>query len=206
MIPVLKQFSSKFLVWPSMSEWMSMRHLWAGLPGVVGAIDGTSTKIYRPQTEPQRLYYSGHRKYHAIHTQVIIDSFGIIRHVECGFLGHLNDAQQYRLMASIGPREELKFPGDCLLLADKIYPNGYPLMTPYTRQQISRRPIHVQRKCKKLNKRIQAHRVSVEHSIGQLKQYKILNTVWRHPRRMLKDVCEICAGLTCRRQQIFNDF
>jgi hypothetical protein len=38
----------------------SMRNNWPNLPSAVGAIDGTSTEIYRPMIEPQQHYYSGH--------------------------------------------------------------------------------------------------------------------------------------------------
>ena len=47
----------------------------------VKANDGTSHEIYRPQVEPQETYYSGHRNYHAIHTQIIVDTQRIIRYI-----------------------------------------------------------------------------------------------------------------------------
>ena len=34
---------------------------------------------------------------------------------------------------------DLSFPDQCVLLADKIYPNQYPLMTLYTTAQIRRK-------------------------------------------------------------------
>jgi hypothetical protein len=48
------------------------------LESAVGLIDSTSTEIYHPQIEPQELYFSGHRHFHAIHTQVVIDNVGYI--------------------------------------------------------------------------------------------------------------------------------
>jgi len=39
---------------------------------IILSIDGASTKIYRPQIEPQDLYFSGNRHFHAIHTNVVI--------------------------------------------------------------------------------------------------------------------------------------
>jgi hypothetical protein len=45
---------------------------------------------------------------------------------QSGFLGHQNDAQHFRLMPQIGYNQELDFPQNFVLLADKIYPNGYP--------------------------------------------------------------------------------
>jgi hypothetical protein len=73
---------------------MQMLQVWPKLSSAVGAIDGTSFEIYKLRTEPQEVYYSGYRHYHAIHAQIIVDNSGIIRHVKCGFSGHQNDAQQ----------------------------------------------------------------------------------------------------------------
>jgi hypothetical protein len=111
-----------------------MRGVWSKLPFALGAIDCTSHEIYRPGNEPQEQYYSGHRCYHAIHTQIIVDVHGDIRYVESGFLGHANDAQQFGLMRQVG--NDLLFPEECYLLGDKIYPNRGPVLTPYTSSQI----------------------------------------------------------------------
>ena len=118
-------------------EWRTFRGKFTKILDAVGAIDGTSHEIYRPQTEPQQLFYSGHRCYHALHTQLIVDTSGTIRHVESGFPGHLNDAQTLGLMQYIGT--DLPFPPECVLLADRIYLNRDPLMTPYTTTQIRRK-------------------------------------------------------------------
>jgi hypothetical protein len=58
----------------------------------------------------QEHYYSGHRSYHAIQSQIVTDNTGVMVHVESGFLGHINDAQPYALMTNIGPGDELDFP------------------------------------------------------------------------------------------------
>jgi hypothetical protein len=46
------------------------------------------------------------------------------------------------------------------------------------------------------------YRVLVEHVIGEVKCYKVIGTLWRHPRTKLKRIAEICAGLVCRRRQL----
>ena len=69
-------------------------------------------------------------------TIVCIHTTGIIRCIESGFMGHLNDAQTFGLMPRIGT--ELCFPEQCVLLGDKIYPNGNCIMTPYTAAQLAR--------------------------------------------------------------------
>ena len=73
-------------------------------------------------------------------------------------------------MTQIGT--DLPFPADCILLADKIYPNGDPLMTPYTAAQLARKEGNMRRKCMKLNRCIQMYRIRVEHAIADLKKYK----------------------------------
>ena len=126
---------------------------WEKLADAVGAIDGTSHEIYRPMNEPQQQFYSGNRSYHCLHTQMVVDATGIMRYIESGFMGHLNDAQKIGLMRRIGT--ELCFPEQCVLLGDKIYPNGNCTMTPYTAAQLAR-----------------YYRIGVEHAFAELKQYK----------------------------------
>ena len=79
---------------------------------------------------------------------MVVDATGIIRYIESGFMGHLNDAQTFGVMRRIGT--ELCFPEQCVLLGDKIYPNGNYIMTPYTVAQLARKEDRMKRKCKKL--------------------------------------------------------
>ena len=81
--------------WPTLNEWREKRGSWAKLESTVGAIDGTFTEIYRSQIEPQELYFSGHRHFHTIHTQIVIDNAGYISYGETGLLGHYNDATHW---------------------------------------------------------------------------------------------------------------
>ncbi|CAG2205556.1 unnamed protein product [Mytilus edulis] len=201
-IPIFEETYSRLIYWPSLDEWQDLQGGWGKLPFAVGAIDGTSTEIYRPITEPQEQYYSGYRQYHCIHTQVVISNEGRICYVECGFHGHQNDAQQYMLMRNIG--QQLPFPDELFLLGDKIYPNRHLVLTAYTRQQIVRKPRNMQRKCRKLNRLITHYRVKVEHAIGELKKYKVMGTLWRHPRQRLTSVVTICAVFVCRRKDLFT--
>ena len=60
-----------------MEEWRNLLNNWSDLPGIVVCIDGTSHEIYMPGDGTQRLYYSGHRKYHCIHSVVIIANVAI---------------------------------------------------------------------------------------------------------------------------------
>lgn len=180
-----------------------MRGVWRELPDAVGAIDATSHRIYRPQTENQADYYSGHRHYHCLHTQIVIDYALTIRHISSGFLGRNNDAQTFRLMETIGPGQQLDFPRNAYLLGDMIYPSRHPIVTPYSAAQITRQPHHMQRQSRHLNTIIRARRVYVEHVIHLLKIFRILGTLYRHQRRHLASIVNLCAGLAVRRTKLF---
>ncbi|XP_071150488.1 melanopsin-A-like [Mytilus edulis] len=135
----------------------------------------------------------GHRNYHAIHTQVIVDNEGSICYVESGYLGNQNEAQQYRMMRQIGANAPLNFPEECVQLGDIIYPNRHPVFTPLTRQQITTKPDHQKHKSRKFNRVIAEYRVLVEHAMGDLKNYKVMGTLWRHLRQKPRLIVEACA-------------
>ena len=52
-----------------------------------------------------------------MHSHVVVD---VHRHIESGYLGHIDDAQQYGLMKQVGP--DLHFPDDLLILGDTNLP------------------------------------------------------------------------------------
>ena len=58
-VPVLWRYFHNQISWPTIEEWN------------VGCNDGTPHEIYRPQVEPQREFYSGHRHYQLMNTQII---------------------------------------------------------------------------------------------------------------------------------------
>jgi len=75
---------------------------WPEFPNVVGVIDSTPHQIYQPLSEAQRPFYSGHRHYHCMNTQLVIDNEGNIRFVQAGFLGSTHDATSHRLIRGGG--------------------------------------------------------------------------------------------------------
>jgi hypothetical protein len=103
-------------------------------------------------------------------------------------------------MKQIG--RELQFPDNCFLLGDKIYPNGFPVLTPYSAAQIRSKHGVERRQSLRFNRYVKRYRVLVEHAIGEIKCYSSVSTVWRHPRRLLARTVKICAALVCRRKQI----
>ena len=59
------------ILWPSQREWRYLRGNWPEMPAVVGRIDGTSHEILMPMVDNQAEFYSGHRKYHCFHIQIL---------------------------------------------------------------------------------------------------------------------------------------
>lgn len=66
------------VTWSSLNEWNDLRGNWHSFPNAVGCIDRTPHEIYRPGTEPQREFFSGHRPFHLMNTQLIVDNQGNI--------------------------------------------------------------------------------------------------------------------------------
>ena len=172
---------------------------WQEFPNVVGAIDATPHEIYRPLTEPQRLYYSGHRHYHCINTQIIIDNEGHIRFLQSGFLGRTHDAQSFRLM---GPIEAL--PPNAKLLADQGYADGGILLTPVRANQMRGLNNRDRRKARRFNRRLSRRRIKVEHVIKEVKTFKCISQLWRHPRWLIPVCIELVTFLAERRLHLFE--
>jgi len=75
---------------------------------------------------------------------------------------------------------DLPFPDDLYLLGNKIDPNRHQIMTTYTRQQVALEPENLQQECRKINKYITEYHAKIEHAIGDLKRYNVLDKLWRH--------------------------
>ncbi|CAC5413927.1 unnamed protein product [Mytilus coruscus] len=148
------------------------------MPNLVGMIDGTSHEILIPSTEPQQDFYR--------------------------FLGHDNDANAYHRIGPIGPGDALDFPPQCYILADSIYPNGYPLVTPFKSVEIIRQTRAEKRFRRKFNILHRNLRVYVEHVIKEIKTFKVIGSLFRHPRWKLSSIVELCAGLAKRRADLLS--
>ena len=106
-VPELWRYLHNQIRWPNLLEWQNLIGNWSEFPNAVGAIDTTPHEIYCPLTEPQRPFYSGHRHYHCMNTQLVIDNEGRIPFLQVGFLGSTYDAISCRLMEPIGSGRNL---------------------------------------------------------------------------------------------------
>ena len=181
-----------------------MRNTWAMFPDAVGCIDVTPHEIQIPSNKSQREFYSGHRHFHLLNTQMICDNKGHIRFLQTGFLGSTHDSQSYRFMAPLGRGLTLDVPQGVLFLADKGYPDIEPLLTPFRQVQIRRLGQRQRNKARRFNREHSRRRIKIEHIFKNLKDFKCTTGVWRHPRWLQPSVIELCTFLTERRLTLFE--
>ena len=161
-------------------------------------------KIYRPLTEPQRPFYSGHRHYHCFNTQLVIDNMRHIRFLQAGFLSSIYDAVSFRLMEPIGPGRYLDLPPNWKLLADKAYPDDGILMTPVRANQLPLLNNRERRRTRRFNKTLSKRTVRVEHIFKEIKTYKATGQLWRHPRWLMPVCVKLATFLAERRVRLFE--
>lgn len=199
--PILWQHFAPEVRWPTVDEWRRMRGGWPDIPFIVGAIDGTSHAIYRPSNEDQAEFYSGHRHRHCMHTVVIMTNQFRFAMVSSGYLGHANDSRCFQLLPNIGPMGPLHFPDDCYIVGDLAYPNRYPIVSPYTEREVRRGDRDRKRE---VNRMLRAKRIYVEHIIKHLKTFRVIGSLYRHPRHSVSRLTELCAGFSQRRVDLFD--
>lgn len=204
-IPRLWRYFHNQIRWPNNAEWANLMGNWSEFPNVVGAIDSTPHEIYRPLTEPQRPFYSGHRHYHCFNTQLIIDNNGHLRFVQAGFFGSTHDATSYRLMTPIGPGHPLSLPNRAKILADKAYPGAHPLLTAVRAQQMRGLNRRDRRRARRFNRYLSRRRIKVEHVFKEMKTYRAISSIWRHPRWLMPVCIELAAFLAERRVRLFEN-
>ncbi|XP_059212521.1 putative nuclease HARBI1 [Centropristis striata] len=102
-------------------------HRIAGLPNVIGCIDGTQIPITAPaQNEGD---YVNRKSFHSINVQIICDAASIITNVEAKWPGSVHDSRIYRECSLSNRFARGEFDG--YLLGDRGYPCQPSLLTPY---------------------------------------------------------------------------
>ena len=69
----------------------------------------------------------------------------------------MGDSMTYRLMTPVGPGRPLDLPPGAVLLADKGYPEGEPLLTPFRQQQIRQMRARTKQCARRFNRRLSHH-------------------------------------------------
>jgi len=142
------------------------------LKGCIGFCDGTNFQINRPR-DSQRVYYSGHKKHHAVKILVVMLPTGIM--IPFGtWPGSFHDSRCAQLIDLDKMIEENCGSKYCLFL-DPAFKLSGSLITQYRR---SNNLDFLQRE---FNRRMCAQRVLIEHQIGRM---KILYPSLSNPTRM----------------------
>ncbi|XP_077560431.1 uncharacterized protein LOC144175200 [Haemaphysalis longicornis] len=108
----------------------------AALTNCWGFVDGTARPICRPSVE-QRIYFSGHKRVHAVKYQAIMCANGIVCELDGPYPGHRHDAGMLR---ESGLYEKLQrlVPGTTYTIyGDPAYPLRPLLMRPYAGSSLS---------------------------------------------------------------------
>ncbi len=139
---------------------------------------------------------------HCFHTMVVISSDFQVVMARGGYTGRYNDAGIFQLM-----RRHVRLPRNLYLLGDIAFPNGHPVISPFTRAQINavRNIPHLYQRRIRVNRTIRKYRPRVENAIKWLKDFEILHYMYRHDRDEQSRLVTIVAGLTNRRLQMFED-
>ncbi|CAG2231006.1 unnamed protein product [Mytilus edulis] len=124
------QIADQYICWPDEAKHAEIKNKFKaikGLPGVIGAVDGTHISIRKPTDHPQS--YLNRKKDYSIILQGVCDADMTFIDVFVGWPGSVHDARVYRN----SPLEEKvsHLPIESHLLGDGAYPLTNGLITPY---------------------------------------------------------------------------
>ncbi|XP_064472844.1 uncharacterized protein LOC135387668 [Ornithodoros turicata] len=127
-----------------------------------GLIDGTARAICRP-SEDQKIYFSGHKRYHALKYQSVMCPNGLIVRLDGPYEGRKHDAGILRASGLYGDLEKLmdRMEGHYVLYGDPAYPLLPLLQRPYVSASVSPQQ-------KDFNKAMSTVRQCVEWGFGKI--------------------------------------
>lgn len=171
----------------------------SGLPGIVGAIDGTHFHIRKPNDSPEDYFYFKSGGY-SMQCQAVVDRDRKFIDISVGMPGSTNDARQLRrsMLYQRATTTNLFDPADSIegfvpyLVGDKGYPILPWLITPYREMPGQRRSVQETL----FNRKLSRARSVVENSFGILKQtFRELHSASDLHVTLLPDVVVCCCIL-----------
>jgi hypothetical protein len=154
-------------------------------------IDGTDRQVRRPQnTEQQRAKYSGKKKAHTVKNNVITEKrTGKIKGLSPTVNGKIHDKK-------LADEQNLLFPKDSQLLQDTGFQGYAPAGVTIVQPKKKPRGAELNPAEKAQNTLISKQRIAVEHSIGALKVFRVVGTIFRNLKPCFDDlVMETACGL-----------
>ncbi|XP_064479664.1 putative nuclease HARBI1 [Ornithodoros turicata] len=166
-LAVIKNLAPKYLRFPQTpEEKLAVKRGFyeiAGLPGCLGAVDGTAVAIIAPSNMDPRFTdgnYYFHKGYHALNLLGICDANRRILHVNARYPGSCHDAAVWAI-CRIRQRASVLFDDGEWLLGDLGYPLEPWLMTPFRNPASHKETAY--------NRAHSRTRVRIEHCFGVLK-------------------------------------
>jgi hypothetical protein len=160
-------------------------------PGILSFINSTEQQIPRPVDNRRRkMYYSGKKKRHTVKTQLMVNNQGIIIHKTDHKKGRRHDYDIYKRNHPVTPKKVVN-----------VFDLGYLGVEKDFSEQLSsmsnrkKRNLDLSQEEKEYNKNHSRKRIVIEHTICNLKKYRIFADVFRNRLRKYDKVSDIVAGL-----------
>ncbi|CAN7939657.1 unnamed protein product, partial [Ixodes hexagonus] len=153
-----------------------------------GFIDGTARPICRP-TEDQRLFFSGHKRVHALKYQGVMCANGIVAEMHGPYPGHGHDAGVLRLSGLLQRLEDVVHGSTYYLYGDPAYPLHPLIQKPFMGATLSALQVA-------FNKKMSSVRQTVEWGFGNVANLFTFVDF----KKNQKACCSRC--LTCIGQQL----
>ncbi len=163
----------------------------------VAIIDATEQRVERSQDNAtQKAHYAGKKKAHTRKTLIVVNERGRLRYVSASVPGSIHDLT---LLRQSGAVEEI--PPDLSLLADSGFQglqNDVPersVALPYKGSRTH--PLTPEQKLH--NASLSRIRIVVENTLAEMKHFRILADVFRHPIDIYDSIFVTIAGFVTRR-------
>lgn len=131
----LVTISHNYIKWPVEEEMVIQSAKFEqrkGIPGVIGAIDGTHIRINAPKNN-KRCYFN-RKKYYSLQMQAIVNADMMFMDLHCGEPGSLHDSRILRrslIFRNATLHERRLFPNNKFIIGDSAYPTKNWLVTPF---------------------------------------------------------------------------
>jgi len=160
-------------------------------PELIAIIDGTEQPIPRPKNKKKRkTHYSGKKKRHTIKNQITINLNGEIIHKPPHSTGSHHDYSIFKSKHPILPEGLQAFVDLGYQGIQKDFPR-YHAILPHKKKK-GRKLTILQKRFNKMQSKI---RIRVEHTIANIKKFKISSDVFRNKLCRYDTISDIVCGL-----------
>lgn len=153
-------------------------------------IDATECRIYKHNNWIiQGFFYSNKKKYHSLKYQIIVDAIhGKINNIYGPFCGSSHDTKVFNFWKT---ETNFALQMNEKLLGDKGYIGNLEIICPFKKPKNQDLPLNQYI----FNKIIGKIRCIVEQTIGRMKHFKVLSSVWRHKLAQHQIVTKLIAKI-----------